>query len=101
MAKYPFLAEAGKYLKDKGFTLDQFGIRSRIFMPIVEKAYHRIEICGYRTKFTIQNSTNPSEKETTLPCGTYFRFLIAVILLLKLCGLEYIDQHVSHLLKQA
>ena len=24
IAKYPFLAEAGQYLKDKGFTLDQF-----------------------------------------------------------------------------
>ena len=24
IAKYPFLAEAGQYLKDKGFTLEQF-----------------------------------------------------------------------------
>ena len=25
IVKYPFLTEAGKYLKDKGFSLDQFG----------------------------------------------------------------------------
>ena len=25
IAKYPFLADAGQYLKDKGFTLEQFG----------------------------------------------------------------------------
>ena len=25
MAKYPFLADAGQYLKDKQFTLEQFG----------------------------------------------------------------------------
>ena len=24
-AKYPFLADAGEYLKDKGFSLSQFG----------------------------------------------------------------------------
>ena len=24
IAKYPFLAEAGQYLQDKGFTLEQF-----------------------------------------------------------------------------
>ena len=24
ITKYPFLAEAGEYLKDKGFTLEQF-----------------------------------------------------------------------------
>ena len=24
IVKYPFLAEAGKYLSDKGFSLDQF-----------------------------------------------------------------------------
>ena len=25
IVKYPFLTEAGKYLKDKGFSLEQFG----------------------------------------------------------------------------
>ena len=25
IVKYPFLAEAGKYLSDKGFSLEQFG----------------------------------------------------------------------------
>ena len=25
MAKYPFLADSGKYLRDKGFAIGQFG----------------------------------------------------------------------------
>jgi len=34
MAKYPFLAEAGQYLKDKGFTLDQLIHLSKKFKGV-------------------------------------------------------------------
>ncbi len=42
IAKYPFLAEAGKYLQDKGFTLEQFATDPDLQI-IVDKAYERIE----------------------------------------------------------
>ena len=55
MAKYPFLTEAGQYLKDKGFNLDQFGTDPDL-KPILDKAYHRIEIATtgkiYRSEVT-------------------------------------------------
>jgi len=42
MAKYPFLAETGEYLRDKGFNLEQLGHPD--WKPIVEKAYGRIVV---------------------------------------------------------
>jgi len=75
IAKYPFLAEAGKYLQDKGFTLEQFATDPDLQI-IVDKAYERIEAAAngkiYNTKF--------DDSDT-------FSFLIAIILL-KLSGLN-------------
>tara|TARA_Y100000815_G_scaffold158650_1_gene144019 strand:- start:216 stop:1208 length:993 start_codon:yes stop_codon:yes gene_type:complete len=74
IAKYPFLAEAGKYLQDKGFTLEQFATDPDLQI-IVDKAYERIESANgkiYNTKF--DNSDT-------------FSFLIAIILL-KLSGMN-------------
>ena len=42
IAKYPFLKETGDYLRDKGFTLEQFG--NEDFKPIVDMALSRIQI---------------------------------------------------------
>ena len=39
IAKYPFLADAGQYLKDKGFTLEQFGTDPDLKL-LVEKAFN-------------------------------------------------------------
>jgi len=79
IAKYPFLAEAGDYLKDKGFTLEQFG-KDPDLQPIIEKAYERIEIATtgkiYRTDF----EENAEFDESAL-IKEVFSFLIAVILL--------------------
>jgi DNA primase large subunit len=47
IAKYPFLAEAGQYLKDKGFTLEQFATDPDLKIN-VDKAYERIESAVYR-----------------------------------------------------
>jgi len=44
LAKYPFLAETGQYLKDKGFNLEQLGHPD--WKPIVEKAYGRIVVAA-------------------------------------------------------
>ena len=35
-AKYPFLAEAGQYLKDQGFTLEQFGADADLFQLLIK-----------------------------------------------------------------
>ena len=43
IAKYPFLADAGQYLKDKGFTLQQFGIDPVLKIPL-EKAFDRVQV---------------------------------------------------------
>ena len=80
MAKYPFLAEAGKYLKDKGFTLDQFG-SDQDLMPIIEKAYHRIEKAS-TGKIYHSELVNLEQLDVEV-----FSFLIAVVLL-KLSGMN-------------
>ena len=51
ITKYPFLAEAGQYLKDKGFTLEQFATDPDLQI-IVDKAYERVE-CASWGKFSI------------------------------------------------
>ena len=87
LAKYPFLAEAGQYLKDKGFTLDQFG-KDPDLKPIIEKAYNRIELAStgkiYRSEIT---NTEALDLEV-------FSFLIAVILL-KLSGMHTLIKRFS------
>ena len=46
ITKYPFLAEAGEYLKDKGFTLEQFATDPDLQI-IVDKAYERVECASW------------------------------------------------------
>ena len=45
IAKYPFLADAGQYLKDKGFTLEQFGSDPDL-KQLVDKAFERIQVAA-------------------------------------------------------
>ena len=52
IAKYPFLADAGEYLKDKGFSLSQFGTDPDLKLT-VDKAFHRIIVA---TEGQIYNS---------------------------------------------
>jgi DNA primase large subunit len=78
MAKYPFLPEAGQYLKDKDFSLDQFGTDQNL-KPIVDKAYSRIETAIENPNY---NSKPINSEKLDLEV---FSFLIAIILL-KLCG---------------
>ena len=75
IAKYPFLAEAGQYLQDKGFTLEQFATDPDLQI-IVDKAYERIE-----------SATNGRIYTTKLDSSDTFSFLIAIILL-KLSGMN-------------
>ena len=75
IAKYPFLAEAGQYLKDKGFTLEQFATDPDLQIN-VDKAYERIESAVYRKIYSPK-----------LDSSDTFSFLIAIILL-KLSGMS-------------
>jgi DNA primase large subunit len=43
IAKYPFLADAGQYLKDQGFSLEQFGSDPDL-KQLIDKAYERIRM---------------------------------------------------------
>ena len=73
LVKYPFLAEAGEYLRDKGFNLEQLGHPD--WKPIVEKAYGRIMVAttGQIYGSAIQDFENMDSE--------ILSFVIAVILL--------------------
>jgi len=85
MAKYPFLADAGQYLKDKGFTLEQFGTDPDLKL-ILNKAVHRIEAAAdgkiYKSDIVDDHAAN----DASLP-REVFSFLLAVVLL-KLSGMN-------------
>lgn len=83
IAKYPFLTDAGQYLKDKGFTLEQFGTDPDLQI-IVEKAYQRIVSAAQGTIYKSDLEKNQIVNEATLP-KEVFSFLLAVVLL-KLAG---------------
>lgn len=73
IAKYPFLTEAGNYLREKGFTLEQFD-KDEDLKPIMELAVSRIKTAAdgkiFNSDFTIKNLD-----------VEVFSFLIAVIML--------------------
>ncbi len=79
MAKYPFLADAGQYLRDKKFTPEEFGTDPDL-AHIMKKSFERV-----RTGVGggVYRSENLSD-EAALPTEV-FSFLLAIIML-KLCG---------------
>jgi len=79
MAKYPFLADAGQYLKDKGFTLEQFGTDADL-KPFLEKAWNRIHDDVKLGKPFESKISSVQVDETTLQTEI-FSFLLAIILL--------------------
>ena len=88
IVKYPFLAEAGKYLSDKGFSLEQFGTDPDL-KSIVSMAFDRIQVAADGKIYNSNSSTNDS----SLPMEV-FSFLIAVILL-KLTGMHTLIRRFS------
>ena len=83
MAKYPFLADAGQYLKDKGFTLEQFASDPDLKL-IIDKAIHRIETAAEGKIYRSDIVNDHAAKDASLP-REVFSFLLAVVLL-KLSG---------------
>ncbi len=83
LAKYPFLAETGDYLRDKGFNLEQ--LSDVDWKPAVEKAYGRIVVAttGQIYSGDIEN-----------PDLEILSFVIAIILL-KLAGLSTLNKRFS------
>ena len=88
IVKYPFLAEAGKYLSDKGFSLEQFGTDPDL-KKVVNMAFERIKIA---TEGKIYNP-DISQNDSSLSMQV-FSFLIAVILL-KLTGMHTLIRRFS------
>ncbi len=85
IAKYPFLADAGQYLKDKGFTLEQFGVDPDL-KPLISKAYERIQVAADGKIYQSDLIGDQVSKEAALP-REVFSFLLAIVLL-KLSGMH-------------
>ncbi|MFN3654239.1 MAG: DNA primase [Candidatus Nitrosotenuis sp.] len=73
IAKYPFLTEAGNYLREKGFTLEQFD-KDEDLKPILNLAVSRIKTAANGKIFNSDFSIKTLDIEV-------FSFLVAVILL--------------------
>lgn len=85
IAKYPFLADAGQYLKDKGFTLEQFGTDPDL-KDLIDKAYERIQVAADGKIYKSDLIGDQVSKEAALP-REVFSFLLAIVLL-KLSGMH-------------
>jgi len=85
IAKYPFLADAGQYLKDKGFTLEQFGSDPDL-KQLVDKAFERIQVAADGKIYKSDLIGDQVSKEAALP-REVFSFLLAIVLL-KLSGMH-------------
>ncbi len=85
IAKYPFLADAGQYLKDKGFTLEQFGTDPDL-KQLVDKAFDRIQVAADGKIYKSDLVGDQVSKEAALP-REVFSFLLAIVLL-KLSGMH-------------
>ena len=85
IAKYPFLADAGQYLKDKGFTLEQFGTDPDL-RSLIDKAFNRIEVAADGKIYKSDLIADQVSKEAALP-REVFSFLLAIVLL-KLSGMH-------------
>jgi len=91
LAKYPFFAEAGDYLRDKGFTLEQLGHPD--WKPLLEKAYGRIVVASsgqiYDSNRPEKNGYDSNEIDLEI-----FSFLVAIILL-KVAGINTLTRRFS------
>ena len=84
IAKYPFLTDAGQYIKDHGFQLEQFGTDPDLRM-LVEKAFERIRVAADGQVYSSELINDQVSNDATLP-REVFSFLLAIVLL-KLCGM--------------
>lgn len=83
LAKYPFLADAGQYLKECGFTLEQLGGDPDL-QAVREKAFRRIQMAAEEGRVYRSDISGGQVAEFALP-REVFSFLLAIVLL-KLSG---------------
>ena len=79
IAKYPFLADAGDYLKDKGFSIYDFG-KDPVLKITVEKAIHRITAATDGKIYNSDLIDGQASKDYILE-REVFSFLLAIILI--------------------
>ncbi|QLH10139.1 DNA primase [Nitrosarchaeum sp. AC2] len=84
-AKYPFMADAGQYLKDKGFPLVKFGTDPDL-KPSVEKAFHRLKVSTEGGIYKSELIDGQASKSYVLEIEV-FSFLLAIVLI-KLTGMH-------------
>ena len=87
LAKYPFLADAGQYLKECGFTLEQLGGDPDL-QAVREKAFHRIQMAAEEGRVYRSDIAGGQAAEFALP-REVFSFLLAIVLL-KLSGAHHL-----------
>ena len=92
IAKYPFLADAGQYLKDQGFSLEQFGTDPDL-KDLIKKAYERILVAADGKIYKSDLDGDHVSKEAALP-REVFSFLLAIVLL-KLSGMHTLIKRFS------
>ena len=83
-AKYPFMADVGQYLKDKGFPLEKFGTDIDL-RPSIDKAFHRLKVStdgGVYKSELVDGEASPIALEKEV-----FSFLLAIVLI-KLTGMQ-------------
>jgi DNA primase large subunit len=85
IAKYPFLADAGDYLKDKGFSIYDFGADPDLKIS-VDKAFHRITVATEGKIYDSDLIDGQASKSYILE-REVFSFLIAIVLI-KLSGMN-------------
>jgi len=85
IAKYPFLADAGNYLKEQGFTLEQFGTDPDLKL-LLDKAFHRIQVAADGKIYKSDIQQDQASRDYALP-REVFSFLLAIVLL-KLTGMN-------------
>ena len=86
LAKYPFIAEAGEYLRDKGFNLDEFNHPD--FKPVIEKAFNRVQVA---TTGKIYNS----DLQHLENLDTEVLSFVIAIILLKSTGIRTLTRRFS------
>ncbi len=79
IAKYPFLADAGDYLKDKGFSIYDFG-KDPVLKITVQKAVHRITTATDGKIYSSDLIDGQASKDHVLELEV-FSFLLAIVLI--------------------
>jgi DNA primase large subunit len=92
IAKYPFLADAGQYLKDKGFSLSQFGTDPDLKF-VVDKAFNRIVVATEGKVYSTDLKDGQASKPHVLEFEV-FSFLLSIILI-KLSGMATLVKRFS------